>query len=52
MNIVLPAQTRYVFDFGGGTETIVADGTEQPGHSGTILLTYPRRAEQCLEARP
>ena len=33
---------KYVFDFGGGgTETIVVDGTEQPGHSGTTLSVTP-----------
>ena len=38
MKIEAAGPNRYVFDFGaGGTETIVADGTEQPGHSGTIL---------------
>ena len=28
---------QYAFDFGGGAETIVADGTDQPGVSGTTL---------------
>ena len=41
MNIKAAGPNRYVFDFGGGTETIVADGTEQPGHSGTILSLTP-----------
>lgn len=27
----------YAFDFGGGAETIVADGTDQPGTAGTTL---------------
>lgn len=27
----------YAFDFGGGSETIVTDGTDQPGNSGTTL---------------
>jgi hypothetical protein len=27
----------YAFDFGGGGETIVTDGTDQPGNSGTTL---------------
>lgn len=27
----------YAFDFGGGAETIVLDGTDQPGTSGTTL---------------
>jgi len=28
---------RYALDFGGGSETIAADGTDQPGTSGTTL---------------
>jgi hypothetical protein len=28
---------RYALDFGGGSETIAADGTDQPGVSGTTL---------------
>jgi len=28
---------KYAFDFGGGDETIVIDGTDQPGISGTTL---------------
>ena len=28
---------KYTFDFGGGPETIVADGTDQPGRQGTFL---------------
>ena len=31
---------KYSFDFGGGSpETIVADGTDQPGNSGTTMST-------------
>src|SRR6185437_12581596 len=28
---------KYAFDFGGGPENIVADGTDQPGNFGTAL---------------
>ena len=28
---------KYTFDFGGGPETIVADGTDQPGSAGTTF---------------
>lgn len=28
---------KYAFDFGGGAEKIVADGTDQPGNFGTML---------------
>ena len=38
MKIEATGPNRYAFDFGdGGLETIVVDGTEQPGHSGTTL---------------
>ena len=42
MKIEAAGPNRYVFDFGaGGTETIVVDGTEQLGHSGTTLSVTP-----------
>jgi hypothetical protein len=44
MKIEAAGTNRYVFDFGfggSGTETIVVDGTEQPGHSGTTLSVTP-----------
>ncbi len=28
---------KYAFDFGGGAETIVVDGSDQPGYGGTLL---------------
>src|SRR6516162_11416314 len=28
---------KYVFDFGGGSETVVVDGTDQPGNFGSTL---------------
>jgi hypothetical protein len=28
---------KYAFDFGGSSETIVADGSDQPGYAGTML---------------
>jgi hypothetical protein len=53
MKIEAAGPNRYIFDFGPGgsppfapesahkAETIVADGTEQPGHSGTTLSVTP-----------
>ena len=42
MKIEAVGPNRYVFDFGGdGTETIVVDGTEQPGHPGATLSVTP-----------
>jgi len=38
MKIEAAGAHKYVFDFGGGNlETVVADGTDQPGISGTTL---------------
>jgi hypothetical protein len=38
MKVAAAGANRYVFDFGSGlTETIVADGTDQPGQFGTTL---------------
>ena len=37
MKVESVAGDKYVFDFGGGPETIEADGTDQRGGGGTIL---------------
>jgi hypothetical protein len=37
MKVENVAGNKYAFDFGGGPETIAADGTDQPGGSGTAL---------------
>lgn len=37
MKVASAGANRFAFDFGGGPETIVADGTDQPGHSATTL---------------
>jgi hypothetical protein len=38
MKVKAAGANRYAFDFGGSNpETIVADGTDQPGVSGTTL---------------
>ena len=37
MKVESKGGNTYSFDFGGGAETIVADGTEQPGYGGTML---------------
>ncbi len=37
MKIARLGGNRYAFDFGGGEEKIVVDGTEQPGLQGTTL---------------
>lgn len=37
MKVATLGPNKYAFDFGGGAETIVADGTDQPGVYGTML---------------
>ncbi len=37
MKVQSKGDNKYAFDFGGGTETIVADGSDQPGYDGTLL---------------
>src|SRR5580700_5044535 len=37
MKVQSQGGNKYTFDFGGGAETIVADGTDQPGLEGTLL---------------
>jgi len=37
MKVERRGDNRYAFDFGGGPETILADGTDQPGLGATLL---------------
>jgi len=37
MKVTNIGANKYAFDFGGGVETIVVDGTDQPGIGGTML---------------
>jgi hypothetical protein len=37
MKVQSQGGNRYTFDFGRGAETIVADGTDQPGREGSLL---------------
>ena len=37
MKVESAGANKYVFDFGGGSETIVVDGTDQPGNFGSTL---------------
>jgi hypothetical protein len=37
MKVQSQGGNKYTFDFGGGAETIMADGTDQPGLQGTLL---------------
>jgi hypothetical protein len=37
MKVQSQGGNKYTFDFGGGAEMIVTDGTDQPGLEGTLL---------------
>jgi hypothetical protein len=37
MKVQSQGGNKYTFDFGGGAETIIADGSDQPGLYGTLL---------------
>lgn len=37
MKVTSDGGNKYTFDFGGGSETIVVDGTDQPGNFGSTL---------------
>jgi hypothetical protein len=37
MKVQSKGGNKYSFDFGGGAEMIVADGSDQPGYGGTLL---------------
>lgn len=37
MNVESIAGKKFTVDFGGGTESVTADGTDQPGYAGTTL---------------
>jgi hypothetical protein len=41
MKVTSAGTNRYAFDFGGGAEFIVANGTDQPGLEGSTLTVTP-----------
>lgn len=44
MKVQSEGGNKYTFDFGGGAETIVADGSDQPGGYGGTLLSVKAEA--------
>jgi hypothetical protein len=42
MKVTSAGTNRYAFDFGGGPEFIVANGTDQPGLEGSTLAVTPQ----------
>jgi hypothetical protein len=52
MRVEAAGPNRYAFNFEGGpTETIVADGTDQPGMPGTTLAVKPEGANSLTVVR-
>ena len=52
MKVASAGANKYSFDFGGPTsETIVADGTDQPGLVGTTFAVTPQGPDQWLVVR-
>jgi len=52
MKVESKGANTYAFDFGGGAETIVVDGTEQPGgYGGTVLSVKPEAADTWVVQR-
>ena len=51
MKVESKGGNTYVFDFGGGPETIVADGTDQKGLSGTLLSVQKEAADTWIVKR-
>jgi hypothetical protein len=51
MKVESKGGNRYAFDFGGGVETIVADGTFQQGLYGSLLSAKQEAADTWIVAR-
>jgi hypothetical protein len=51
MKVESKGGNKYVFDFGGGAETITADGTDQQGLYGTLLSAKEEAADTWIVAR-
>jgi hypothetical protein len=51
MKVQSQGGNKYTFDFGGGVETILADGTDQPGLQGTLLSAKQEAADMWIVQR-
>ncbi len=52
MKVESEGADKYAFDFGGGAETIVVDGTDQPGgYGGTVLSVQPEAPDTWIVER-
>jgi hypothetical protein len=51
MKVQSQGANKYAFDFGGGAEKIVVDGSDQPGCCGTKLSVKPEAADTWIVER-
>src|SRR5580698_9368024 len=52
MKVQSKGGNKYAFDFGGGTETIVVDGSDQPGgYGGTMLAVKAETPDTWIVQR-
>jgi hypothetical protein len=52
MKVQSKGGNKYAFDFGGGAETIVVDGSDQPGgYGGTLLAVKPETPDTWIVER-
>ena len=51
MKVQSKGGNKYAFDFGGGAETIVVDGSSQPGYGGTLLSVKAKAPDTWIVER-
>jgi hypothetical protein len=51
MKVQSKGGNKYAFDFGGGAETIMVDGSDQPGYGGTLLSVKAEAADAWIVER-
>jgi len=52
MKVQSKGDNKYTFDFGGGAETVVVDGSDQPGgYGGTMLSVKPEAPDTWIVER-
>ena len=51
MKVVRKGGNTYAFDFGGGAETIVVDGSDQKGYGDTLLSVKPEAPDTWIVIR-
>jgi hypothetical protein len=51
MKVHSKGDNKYAFDFGGGPETIVVDGSDQPGNGGTLLSVMAEAPDSWIVER-